>query len=231
MAAIDRALHELNTMLRTAKLAALYPKAYFVSLLEPFFTPQREAYAPDFQEKEQRRKDKQPIGWAMGNKVIAGFKLENGEELSVEHFYFSRSLKPLTRAIDKLKADGIVFKGTVIEHGCGCGKFLHYFKDKLGMYAKGYDYYEPVVKIANIFKDVPVERKNTVTMDLEKCDLLFLSSYLPHVMHLDGFEQYVERMVVSAKQIIAMERYEPELDKILKKHGFIYRDYGFYIKT
>lgn len=218
-------------MLRTARLAALYPKAYFVSLLEPFFTPQREAYSPEFKEKEQRREEKKPLGWAMGNKVIAGFRLENGEELSVEHFYFSRSLKPLTRAINKLKADGIVFKGTVIEHGCGCGKFLHYFKDKLGMDAKGYDYYGPVVKIANIFKDVPVEQKNTVTMDLEKCDLLFLSSYLPHVMHLDGFENYIARMTASARQIIAMERYEPELDEILQQHGFVYRDYGFYIKA
>jgi hypothetical protein len=68
-------------------------------------------------------------------------------------------------------------------------------------------------------------------MDLEKCDLLFLSSYLPHVMHLDGFEDYIARMVASARQIIAMERYEPELDKILQKHGFVYRDYGFYIKA
>nr|MBI1231048.1 hypothetical protein [Cytophagales bacterium] len=215
-------------MLRTFKLALKYPKSFSMSLLGRFFKQRRTL---DYRAKEQLRQENKPIGWAMGDKIICGIVLKNGEELAAEHFYFSRSLKPLKQAIPKLQKDGIRFKGTVIEHGCGCAKFLHYLKDRFGMQAKGYDVYQPAVHVANTFDDVPVFERNTLEMELENCDLLFMSSYLPHLLHLDGFENYVSRLVQSSKQIIAMDRYEEDLFKVLEKYGFRYTDYGFYIKS
>ncbi|PCI52982.1 MAG: hypothetical protein COB36_14080 [Alphaproteobacteria bacterium] len=214
-------------MMRTIKLAIKYPRSFFVSFLAKFFKSTRSV---DASAKEELRKKNGAVGWAMGDKTVCGFVLKCGEDLSAEHFYFSRSLKPLRQAIPKLQADGIVFKGRVVEHGCGCAKYLHYFKDRFQMDAVGYDIYEPAVIVANTFDDVAVFHKDTMAMELEHFDLIFLSSYLPHLMHFDTFEEYISRLVKSGKQIIAMERYEPDLETILKRHGFVYRDYGFYIK-
>lgn len=214
-------------MIRTLILAIKYPKAFLVSLLAKFFGARRSANTCT---KEKYRQEGKAIGWAKGDKTVCGITLKEGEEISAEHFYFSRSLKSLKQAIPRLQADGIIFKGTVTEHGCGCGKYLHYLKDRFKMDARGYDVYGPAVKVANNFKDVPVLEKDALGMDIEPCDLIFLSSYLPHIMHVNGFEDYIARLVKAGKQVIAMERYAPDLEKILGKYGFEYKEYGFYIK-
>ncbi len=200
-------------------------------------------------ERDIRRKAKKNIGWASHDKKITlkflkrklfTVSLKEGIELSAEHFYFSRNPAEIINAFKiiskrvgyKIK---IKFGASIFEPGCGCARILYYLSDRYGAKCYGLDVYEPAVEVAksaNIFGDVVVEHGDAMELaNVEHLadkafEMIICSSYLGHIIHMDGAIDYIKSLVRIGKEIVIIDRLIPQIKALLDDMAFLVIEKG-----
>jgi 2-polyprenyl-3-methyl-5-hydroxy-6-metoxy-1,4-benzoquinol methylase len=240
----------VKSIVRKLRAFGLYPKSGVASFLSkcgrlPLCYYEEERLGDAVQEKVERREKNLSVGWAKFGKIVRfkflGIPLLNlslsEEEINIQQFYFYRSAILLRNYLKELKALGFQIpteKGfRVFEPGCNCGGLLFNFSDNYGAKIHGADIYAPAIEIAkklDFLREADFECVDVIQSDYLKkfpdrnFDVVFVSSHLTHIMHVQGLENYISELKRISSAIICVEIEEfagrAPMSSYLKNWGF-----------
>jgi len=180
--------------------------------------------------KEGRLRDKN-IGHAKFDKLITlrllNFKLgsiliEEGGELSAEHFYLNRNLKDIKLILKIFKKNVKIDSNSLIfDPGCGTGKHLSYLVDRYNCHGIGIDAYKYAIKVAELinydnridfYNKSSLENETIINIMPKKCNYIFINSWLGHVVHHKNFENMIRYLLKISEFILVIEPKYNKLD-------------------
>lgn len=174
-----------------------------------------------YKRKVYLRNKKKNVGHAIKGKTVSLsfskwklFKcaLEEGGDLTAEHFYLNRSVKDVEYLL-KMTSKHVNIKGSslIFDPGCGTGRHLFYLVDKYDCRGIGVDVYPPAVAIAkkaNLGKRIRFYNCSSLESGVldkiipEGCDFVLMNSWLSHVYKYDGYDEFVKKILKSCRYIL-----------------------------
>jgi hypothetical protein len=236
----------IKSLLRFFLLCLIYPKpglSYFFRIIGHFYgfryRSKRDISAA-IRFKHEGKLNNSNIGHATHNKTISldifsfnlfKFKIDEGENLTVEHFYLNRSIKDLQFLTKLSKPFMKVNKSWVVfDPACGTGKHLYYLIDKYNCKGIGVDIYQPAINVAknaNIGKSINFHCGSSLDetfiskilpLDI---DLLFINSWLGYVKNEENFEKFIQKMLNMTRYIMIISSENDDLHSIFYNTDFI----------
>jgi len=161
--------------------------------------------------KGYHKKNQIPTGHIIQNKKvfffilklkIFSFVIEEGKNLTIEHYYLNRSLKDIKLLMKlTLKYINISKNSTILDPGCGPGRHLIYLTDLFKCKGIGIDIYKPAINVANKIKITSncnfihgssLDINLTKRLDKKSIDFVLINSWLGFVKKRDDFIHFLE---------------------------------------
>ena len=161
------------------------------------------------------------------------FKLiiNEGEELTVEHFFLNRSIKDINYLLNlsqpylNLGNSSIIF-----DPACGTGRHLHYVVDTFRCQGIGIDVYDPAIKVANkanIGKSVEFHCGSSLDLNYidqllpSHIDLVLINSWLGYVTNEKYFDEFISRIITTSSYIMIISSIKDDIHSIFRNSEFI----------
>lgn len=184
--------------------------------------------------KDIRRKNRENVGHAMGNRIrilsflnykIFKLKMFEGVEATLDQFYLNRSVSDLKRLI-KISSNTckINSRSLIFDPGCGAGRHLHYLVDKYRCKGIGVDIYKPAIEIANLInKNKNIKFYNSSSLDIDfiesilpnNCDIMFINSWLNHAKTQKNYKKFVSVMKKKCRYMMVVNSQKDDINKLL----------------
>ena len=192
----------------------------------------------DYNEIIKIKKDLRNYGKSVGHAVqskkvtfsFLGFNLlslviKKGEELTAEHFFLNRPVNDLKLLLKICKEYIDILEGDLIfDPGCGTGKHLFYLADYYKCQGIGADVYEPAINIANkanfdncvSFHMLSMTESQAVNQLIpNKCDYVFVNSWLNHVYQYPGYNAMIRELIKSCRFMLIINSVKFHLETLI----------------
>ncbi|MCC7305660.1 MAG: class I SAM-dependent methyltransferase [Alphaproteobacteria bacterium] len=212
-------------------LGVMAPRAFGIFVLLCLLRPLGaglKAVMPDdkAQTRGQRVHEGKTIGWAEGARIyriaLGPFKIDfpvrDGKTMQALNFYYLRPSSFILRdlaAFDKKGMHVALHESMrVFEPGCNAGRMLLMFRDLYSANVTGLDLFAPAIKIAkkiggtradfrcaNVLEDAWLK-----SLPDDYFDLSIASSFINHVSHLEGYEDFLQNLARISRQVYIHDR-------------------------
>lgn len=159
------------------------------------------------------------------NVMLFKVDVNEGEELTAEHFFLSRSVLDLKMLLKFCCPLALNKSSVVFDPACGTGKHLQYVVDTFQCKGIGFDVYQPainVANVANIGNSVNFFCESSLDLDIlnenlpKNVDLVFINSWLGYVLNDENFSQFITYITNKSKYIMVISSLDDNLHSIFK---------------
>jgi 2-polyprenyl-3-methyl-5-hydroxy-6-metoxy-1,4-benzoquinol methylase len=166
------------------------------------------------------------------NFVFYKIHLQNNEELTVEHFYFNRSLNDVEFFLKAIKNKNFINRDHILlDPGCGSGKHIMFISDKTNCKGFGIDIYKPAINVAKKiekFSKINFFCENSLiflkSQNFSKIDIVFSNSILVHVLTNKDFKNFLDFLKKNKSKLMLIENKKLNI-KMLKPEKILFHEY------